>query len=383
MFEIFKKTPEAVKNQDFIDEFVSFSDTSNFNRVFKELKGVKYNSSAIVDAVVKQIIDLALEAKLEIKDMVKQKRFYNPNKDQNQRRLLKQWYYNYLTTGNGFLFRSGNEYLVSQAGNESIAYDEYNKVYMLKCLNINGSDTKTYNLYREDLAHLRWDANDSDDPLSKNPLQNILDLLKSYDALQSYILDFTSKGNKISYLLKKDNQVKVSNIENFKKAFKDVTTQISADKRFSAVALKEGLEIDKLDITAVPDVDKLYNVIVKVVCSVYGVPSYLVGVKETGNTNPDNEQIYDSLYRSAVRPLLKQAEAELEKHLSVNVKFKTDEIGKPDFTGMANASMKLSQSGIFTKNEIREMWGYKGIEGGNEIPAPAGAPNRDKTDKGE
>lgn len=111
------------------------------------------------------------------------------------------------------------------------------------------------------------------------------------------------------------------------------------------------------------------------VARVYGVPLQLLMVQ--AGQRMDIEQLDANLMRDAVLPLLHDTTAALSRITMKDVMIDDTRVALPTRTGITGNAMTLSQTGVMTINEIREVLGLPPIDGGDVLPQTAGAAERD------
>ncbi len=118
------------------------------------------------------------------------------------------------------------------------------------------------------------------------------------------------------------------------------------------------------------------------IARIYGVP--LAMIQHTAGQRPSVEELEDALLRDAVMPLCCQISAALNERLLTaadrmrmyEIKADLSMFAVPTMSGKAAWAMSMAQSGVLTTNEIRRKLGFAPIDGGDELPSPAGAPDR-------
>ena len=82
---------------------------------------------------------------------------------------------------------------------------------------------------------------------------------------------------------------------------------------------------------------------------------------------------YESFLKYCAMPLLETAFNMISAFTETPIEVKYDRVERAGDGEQAKITKNMSQAGIFTINELRERWGLGPIDGGDEIPQPAGS----------
>ena len=130
------------------------------------------------------------------------------------------------------------------------------------------------------------------------------------------------------------------------------------------------------------DIEKAFEGIMRAWCYNYRVPTALLYLDLPSHSRESVSATYGHFLRQCVKPLLEDIVEALKERTGAKIKVDYSGIEKGSVIENADQIIKLSQTGVLTINEIREMEGFPPRSDGDIYPNAAGAPQTEESEEG-
>ena len=130
------------------------------------------------------------------------------------------------------------------------------------------------------------------------------------------------------------------------------------------------------------DIEKAFEAMVRWWCFIYKLPTSLLNLDLPSHSTQNVGASYGHFLRQNLRPLINSIANAISIRTGVLVTPNYKAVEKGSALEGAQGIMKMAQSGVFHINEIRAIEGYDPVDGGDQFPDVAGAPESNKNSDG-
>ena len=128
------------------------------------------------------------------------------------------------------------------------------------------------------------------------------------------------------------------------------------------------------ELKSTQDIEKAFEAIVRIWCFLYKLPTSLINLDLPSHSTQNVGASYGHFLRQNLKPLINSVTHAISVRTGNGVIANFRAVEKGSALEGAEAVMKMSQTGVFTINEIREIEGYPPRTDGDAYPDVAGAP---------
>ena len=230
---------------------------------------------------------------------------------------------------------------------------------------------ESFPVFKEDMIHFK-NIGDFGSNRGLSPVTVHRSTFDTAYKMNDYINFFLENGSGISGIIESEKPLNANTVDELRKNF---ANKFSGSRNAGKTpVLPQGLSYKQLKPLSPADADYINSKKLSKydICEIYGVPPSMLGTSDLSYNN--TESLAMTFQRFTIQPLLDHIDQELSiklipsyKRAKEVIKFVPDTLKLASNKEKAETLSLLTNTGIITPNEAREFYGFKKMDGGDEL----------------
>ncbi len=331
---------------------------------------------ACINLISETIATLPLETKikgLKVPDHVKTVSMLEPIDNMTFPVWVNTIVRNLFLDGNAFAEVWKNQYIIHDKIQVQMHMDELGDIMYYT---VGTKKSKNRKVLKEDMLHFKRITKDERGQVGLSIEEAFQDLIKMIKATDDHASDYMHNGLMSGLWLEIKGRVQPEVLAKIRDKFKGLYQGVA--NRQTIPTLTDGMLLHELKNNTLKDssIDILKESQLKDIAMIFNVPITLLDGSQ-GNYGSTVEANLMFL-KACINPILKNIESELNLKLNCGSNatyyFDTSAYLTGTFNQQIETLARSVDAGILTPNEARERLGYKNVDTGGKLYAPAGTP---------
>ncbi len=331
---------------------------------------------ACINLISETIATLPLETKikgLKVPDHIKTITMLEPIDNMTFPVWVNTIVRNLFLDGNAFAEIRNDQYIIHDKIQVQIHMDELGDILFYT---VGTKKSKNRKILKEDMLHFKRITKDERGQVGLSIEEAFQDLIQMIKATDDHAADYMRNGLMSGLWLEIKGRVQPEVLTKIRDKFKGLYQGVA--NRQTIPTLTDGMQLHELKNNTLKDssLEVLKGAQLKDIAMIFNVPITLLDGSQ-GNYGSTVEANLMFL-KACINPILKNIESELNLKLNygsnANYFFDTSAYLTGTFNQQIETLARSVDAGILTPNEARARLGYKDLESGSKLYAPAGTP---------